>query len=70
MNRSAMSDSPMPTPRAIERVLRHAGLSRRQAKEMIAKGYRGAEALDDDLVDQVRRLAERLRSHLDTSPER
>ncbi len=55
------SERAIPPKRAIERVLRHTGLSRRQAKQLIARGYREPDTLDADTIEAVVRLAASLR---------
>lgn len=52
-------------PRQFEKFLRDAGLSRNEAKALMAEGYKALptrDAVDSDLIDDIKRLTEQLRS--------
>jgi hypothetical protein len=64
----------MISKREVERLLRAGGLSRAEAKAVLAKGYAGLPDADDepdahDVWSDIQRLADRLRVHLDQQPE-
>lgn len=61
-----MTDTTTPSKRDLERALRGAGLSARQAKRVLAAGYRALGSVDPDvnlaeLADRAEALAHELR---------
>jgi hypothetical protein len=52
-----VADAVLPEKRHIERALRDAGLSARQAKRLLSGGWRALGADDDDLPSMLRRTA-------------
>lgn len=53
---------PLPSKRDLEALLRAGGLSARQAKKLLARGYSAiATDSDADLLEEFEALAERLR---------
>lgn len=53
---------PLPSKRDLEALLRTGGLSARQAKKLLARGYSAiATDSDADLLEEFEALAERLR---------
>lgn len=58
-----MTATQAPTKRELEAALRGAGLSARQAKKVLAKGYSSIANENDgaDVAEQLEQLAQRLR---------